>query len=178
MAKILIGPKADGGTYSFNKVSKTVTITLPSGNAPTKEGLLLITDAENGTIIFNFADVSKGVTSLSGNTYTLEYDTNTGAFNNNDALQIWYYDSAPQTVSIDNLNHLIKAYLSHTNKNAEQVSGRQRVIVEEGMINNIAQVTTVSAITTLSNPGYRPLDDVLQPNMINNWYAKVRPRIT
>lgn len=176
MAKIMIGPNADGGTYSFNKTAKTIAITLPSGNAPSKEGLLLITDAENGTIIYNFADLSKGAT-LSGNTYTLEYDTNIGSFNNNDALQVWYYDTTPQSVSIEDLSIALRMALSHTNKNSESSMGISRSSVVEGKLDYISTVQSISSLNAIVNPGFRVMEDILQPAMNSNWNDKVRSKL-
>lgn len=73
-------------TYAFDKAAKQVTF---SGITPALERLLLITDTTNNTIIYNFADSTKGGT-MAGNVLTLTYNTNTASFNNTDKLQIYY----------------------------------------------------------------------------------------
>ena len=173
MAKIMIGP--DGGSYSFNKTAKTITINLPNTTkAPTLESLLLITDVTNNIIIYNFADPAKGA-SLSGNVYTLDYDTNTGSFANTDKLQIYYYLDTPQAVSMDDIALAFRIALAHSNKNNEAYNGRQRITIEDG---TLGLISTVSTVTTIANPGFRHTEDLIQPDMINNWNSKVRLRIT
>lgn len=172
MAKILIGP--DGGSYSFNKVTKQVTLSLPSGRQPKLEELLLITDTTNNTIIYNFADPTKGAT-LSNNVFTLTFDTNTASYNNTDKLQIYYYDTTPQSVSVDDLAAMLKIILQHSNKNNEQSSGRQRVTIEDG---NISFISNILGISSIASPGFRGAEDLMIPNFISNWYDKVRRQIS
>jgi len=177
MAKILIGPGGDGGTYTFNKVAKTVTITLPNNKKPSLESLLLITDVANNVMIYNFADPTKGAT-LSGNTFTLDYDTNTGAFNNNDPLQIHYYYTELPSISIDDLAVILKAYLSHSNKTAEVINGAAKVTMIEGLLNLVSMVSTVSTVSVITNPGFRPVEDLFSPQLAANYYNQVRTKIT
>jgi hypothetical protein len=101
MAKVLIG--RDLGGYTFNKVSKTITF---SGFNCSLDGLLMVTDVTNNTIIYQFNDPAKGG-SLVNNTLTLDYDTNVVAFSNNDNLQIFYWSEAPQGVTLSEIDSLI-----------------------------------------------------------------------
>lgn len=175
MAKILIGP--DGGSYSFNKVTKQVTLSLPSGRQPKLEELLLITDTTNNTIIYNFADPTKGAT-LNNNVFTLTFDTNTASYNNTDKLQIYYYDTTPQSVTIDDMAAMLRIILQHSNKNTEQSSGRQRVSVDEGYLQGVGTISGVTGVSNIVAPGFRGIDDIMTPNYILTWYEKVRNRIS
>ena len=74
--------------YSFNPTAKTVTFNdYPSIRL---DAVLLITDVTANTIIYNFADVTKGGT-VFGNVLTLTY--NTTALNSTDSLLIYYDDT-------------------------------------------------------------------------------------
>lgn len=101
MAKVLIG--RDLGGYTFNKVSKTITF---SGFNCSLDGLLMVTDVTNNTIIYQFNDPAKGG-SLVNNTLTLDYNTNVAGFSNNDNLQIFYWSEAPQGVTLSEIDSLI-----------------------------------------------------------------------
>lgn len=76
--------------YSFNKTAKTVTFT--DFSSIRLDRILLITDVTNNTLIYQFNNSQLGGT-VGTNVLTLTYNTNTSAFNNTDALQI-FYDSA------------------------------------------------------------------------------------
>jgi len=101
MAKVLVG--RDLGGYTFDKVNKTITF---SGFNCSLDGLLMVTDVTNNTIIYQFNDPAKGG-SLVNNTLTLDYDTNVVAFSNNDNLQIFYWSEAPQGVTLSEIDSLI-----------------------------------------------------------------------
>jgi hypothetical protein len=177
MAKILIGP--DGGSYSFNKTAKQVSLSLPSGRQPRLEELLLITDSTNNTIIYNFADPTKGAT-LSNNVFTLTFNTNTASFNNTDKLQIYYYDTTPQSITVDDMAAMLRIILQHGNKNNENSLGRQKVMVEDGNISYINSIGSgfLTTVTNIANPGFRGNEDLTQQNITNNWYNKVRKQIS
>lgn len=161
----------DGGSYLFNKASKTVTITgLPSGNIAGLDGLLLIVDVTNNTIIYNFADLANGATCSNG-VFTLTYDTTGGTFNNNDILHIHYYDSTPQSVSVDDLAIALKMAMAHSNKSGETSRGQTRVVLEESVAIPITGTVNVSSISTSTYMEALFLD----PNNLNNlWLQKVR----
>lgn len=73
--------------YTFNKVTKQVTLT--DYTTIKLENVLLITDVENNTTIYQANDPTKGG-SVASNVITLDYNTNTSAFSNLDKLQIFY----------------------------------------------------------------------------------------
>jgi hypothetical protein len=101
MAKVLIG--RDLGGYSFDRQTKTITF---SGFNCSLDGLLMVTDVTNGTIIYQFNDPAKGGT-LVNNTLTLTYNTNVAGFSNTDNLQIFYWSEAPQGVTLSEIDSLI-----------------------------------------------------------------------
>lgn len=91
--KQLIGH--DVGTYAFDKVAKTVTI---SGVSLTQEQILLITDTTNGTTIYQFnGGATLGGSYVAGTgVLTLDFNTNTGAYANTDKLLV--YADVPSVV--------------------------------------------------------------------------------
>ena len=171
--KILIGTDYNT-TYTFNKVAKTITLgNLPY--TPKLEELLLITDVTNNTIIYNFADPTKGAT-IRGNIITLTYDTNTGAFNNTDKLQIYYYLNQPQGTAIEDVAITLKQLLQQI-KTPMYINsqGQQRGFVEGGVLNTVSTVTNVTALASIA--GIKNIEDIANPAMYNVWYNNVRTRI-
>jgi len=73
--------------YTFNKTAKTITFT--DYVSISLDRLLIVTNVTANTILYLFADSTKGGT-VSTNVLTLAFDTS--AMNNGDKLQI-YYDS-------------------------------------------------------------------------------------
>jgi hypothetical protein len=101
MAKVLIG--RDLGGYTFDKVNKTITF---SGFNCSLDGLLMVTDVTNNTIIYQFNDPAKGG-DIVNNVLTLDYNTNVAGFSNTDNLQIFYWSEAPQGVTLSEIDSLI-----------------------------------------------------------------------
>ncbi len=94
--KKLIGH--DIGTYLFD--ASTKIITFQGLLELTLEQILLITNVVNNTIIYNFADISKGgLLTKVGNDYLLTLTFDTTSMNNTDALQI-YIDYRLDNISI------------------------------------------------------------------------------
>lgn len=80
--------------YTFNTINKTITLTDALFSSLILENLLLVTNVTKNTIIYNFADVTSGSATVSGNVITL---TNLlASMSNTDKLQI-YYDIANPT---------------------------------------------------------------------------------
>lgn len=174
MAKIVIGQ--DYGSYTFDKVTKQVKISLPSGNA-VLEGLLLITDVTNNTIIYNFADPTKGAT-LSGTVFTLTYDTNTVAFNNTDRLQIYYYDTQPSTIQMTDMAVSLSQILKSIQRPNYLDGGIYSKTKSYG--GYIDAITTVNGINYIQNLGSvtRILEDQVNPPRSTTWQLAVRNRIS
>jgi hypothetical protein len=82
--------------YSFDASAKSIAFTTPV----IKEGFLLITNATDNIVIFNFADPNKNGEVVDGDTLILTYDTT--SMDDSDKLQIWYDDGS--ILSVDNLN--------------------------------------------------------------------------
>lgn len=174
MAKILIGQ--DYGSYTFNKVAKTVTINLPSGNVKL-EGLLLITDTTNNTIIYQFSDATKGAT-LSGNVFTLTYDTNTASFANTDKLQIFYYDEQPISQQMNDMAVSLSQILKSLQRPNYLEGGiYSRTKGYGGYLDAITTVSTVNSLSTMGTTS-RFLEDQINPTRSTTWQLAVRNRIS
>ena len=174
MAKIVIGQ--DYGSYTFDNVTKKVTITLPSGNV-VLEGLLLITDVTNNTIIYNFADPTKGAT-LSGNVFTLTYDTNTLTFNSTDKLQIYYYDTQPSTIQMTDMAVSLSQILKALQRPYYLDGGIYSKTKSYG--GYIDAITSVNGVNYIQNLGSvtRVLEDQVNPPRATTWQLAVRNRIS
>jgi hypothetical protein len=141
MAKVLIG--RDLGGYTFDKVNKTITF---SGFNCSLDGLLMVTDVTNNTIIYQFNDPAKGG-SLVNNTLTLDYDTNVVAFSNNDNLQIFYWSEAPQGVTLSEIDSLITRRDLSILRRIENDTVQGKNVV----VNNIPTITgTLSSVNAIS----------------------------
>ncbi len=174
MAKILIGQ--DYGSYTFNKVAKTVTINLPSGNVKL-EGLLLITDTTNNTIIYQFSDATKGATLL-GNVFTLTYDTNTASFANTDKLQIFYYDEQPISQQINDMSVALSQILKSLQRPNYLEGGiYSRIKGYGGYLDTITTVSTINNLLTMGS-ATRVLEDQVNPPRATAWQLAVRNRIS
>lgn len=103
--------------YTFDKVAKTVTITGYIGNI---EAIKQITDitTTTPTIIFDPTVVGLGGT-LAGNVLTLNFNTNTGSFNNTDRLEI-IFDNVDyiQPVNISSISY----YTSTSNNSTTNIN--------------------------------------------------------
>lgn len=77
-------------SYTFNAIAGTITF--PTYTTLDLKRFLIITNVRANTIIYNFADTTKGGT-VTGNVLTLVY--NTTAMNNTDDLQVFYEFDTP-----------------------------------------------------------------------------------
>jgi hypothetical protein len=154
MAKVLIG--IDNGSYTFDASAKQVVITLDEGS-PSLDALLVITNVTDNVIIYNFANPLLGGT-LSGNTFTLTYDTTT--MSDTDDLQIWYYTPDALAVADNETASLVMALRSlinvlGSNASLPDTAGRTRIILDaitaSLTLATITTVGTVTSMTTLAN---------------------------
>ncbi len=134
--------------YSFNKVAKTVTLT----DYATIElkNVLLITNVDTNTIIYNFASLTKGGT-VATNVLTLDFDTNIPAMSNADKLQIWYYDTnvaSLGTVTVTNPTANPETGLATS---ANQTNGSQQTNIY-GSITKVSITATSAGDTTIITP--------------------------
>jgi len=173
------------GSYSFNKVAKTITF---SGLSATIDvsNILVINDATANTLIYNFADPALGAASFSNNVLTLDLDTNTAAFNNTDKLQIWLDVPASlattPTQVVGNqtddllrmLSRLIKMMESNATVDQQQ---RQRITLDA-----ITGSLTLATVTTVGNvaaqTGLAGMDREMYINIAKQTYAQsIRSRL-
>lgn len=181
------------GSYSFNKVAKTVTFTGLSTSI-SLANILVINDATANTLIYNFADSSLGATSFASNVLTLDLDTNNAVFANTDTLQIWLdlpasAQAAEVTTKETNvpdslltrIYHLLAAPLGYDKSLARQ---RSTAVIESGTVTTVSTVTTVTTLTTcstLSNlagiAGYGSQQSIYDASKFA-WANTVRNRIT
>lgn len=117
--KILIG--VDFGSYTFNATEKTVTL---NGLNPIElEQVLLITNVNTNTVIYQFNKVGYGGT-IATNVITLDF--NTSVMNNSDSLQIFIdYESTLATSAMqDSILTELKIKAGLTVFNEQQVALR------------------------------------------------------
>lgn len=128
------------GSYTFDKTSKTVTF---SGlrQSITLSNILLITNVTANTIIYNFADSTKGAVSFTNNVLTLDYDTSSMA--NSDVLQIFL--DVPS--SEESLHDLLRRMNKLLESNAV-VDNRLRQRVTIDAIGNSTAGSSPTEVTT------------------------------
>ena len=132
------------GSYSFDKTAKTVTF---SGlrQSITLSNILLITNVTANTIIYNFADSTKGAVSFNNNVLTLDYDTSSMA--NTDVLQIFLDLPSNEESLHDLLRRMNKLLESNAVVDSKL---RQRVTIEAIGTNNAAASTEVNTTIPVS----------------------------
>lgn len=147
MAKVLIG--RDLGGYTFDKVSKTITF---SGFNCSLDGLLMVTDVTNNTIIYQFNDPAKGG-SLVNNTLTLDYNTNVAGFSNTDNLQIFYWSEAPQGVTLSEIDSLITRRDLSILRRVENdtILGKNVVVANTPLAVSLSSLNSVSSLIYYGN---------------------------
>jgi hypothetical protein len=150
--------------YSFNKASKQIVFL--DYTSISLDGLLLVTNVTDNTIIYNFADPIRGGT-VSGNVLTLSYDTS--GMSDTDSLQIFYDDPAisPATETtaellvalsedIESSVFLLKRIAKILEPiSTQDVQQRQRVIIDNIITGSIATVSTVYNMQSLGGVDYR-----------------------
>lgn len=131
------------GSYAFDKTAKTVTF---SGlrQSITLSNILLITNVTANTIIYNFADSTKGAVSFNNNVLTLDYDTS--AMANSDVLQIFLDVPSNEESLHDLLRRMNKLLESNATVDVYQ---RQKVVIE-AVGNSRGTPTEVAATVPIS----------------------------
>jgi hypothetical protein len=156
------------GSYAFDKTAKTVTF---SGlrQSITLSNILLITNVTANTIIYNFADSTKGAVSFNNNVLTLDYDTSSMA--NTDVLQIFLDVPSSEESLHDLLRRMNKLLESNATVDIYQ---RQRVVLD-GIGNSRGtptEVTTTVPISgTVSMSGGNLISSQFAPNNTSNPYT-------
>ena len=179
--------------YSFNKTAKTVTFT--DYTTIRLDAILLITNATDGIIIFNFADATKGGTVLN-NVLTLAYDTS--SMDNTDKLLIYYDDSDIEAATNSKVDEVVDeisnkdimitlkalitaianpAYVDMgANQMRVQATGTSTVTFASNQ--DIRNVTALATLTTLNNLGVFTADHLQYMNNLSAWSLTVRSKIT
>lgn len=145
------------GSYSFDKTAKTVTFSGLRDDV-TLANILLITNVTANTIIYNFADSTKGAASFNNNVLTLDYDTSSMA--NTDVLQIFLDLPSNEESLHDLLRRMNKLLESNATVDIYQ---RQRVVLD-AIGNNRGNATEIA--TTI------PISGTVTANLgTTNWIA-------
>lgn len=162
--------------YLFNKTAKTVTFT--DYTTIRLDGMLLITNATDGVIIFNFADPAKGGT-VTNNVLTLTYDTS--AMDNDDKLLIYYDDAeiVPATsedISNKDIMVALKSLILQVANPGylDKTSNQIRAVVT----GSVTSSTTITTVTNLTNLGSFPADHLQRQSNIASWELRVRNKIS
>lgn len=158
------------GSYAFDKTAKTVTF---SGlrQSITLSNILLITNVTANTIIYNFADSTKGAVSFNNNVLTLDYDTSSMA--NTDVLQI-FLDLPSNEESLHDLLRRMNKLLESNAVVDNRL--RQRVTID-AIGNSTAgssptEVTTTIPVSgTVSMSGGNLISSQFAPNNTSNPYT-------
>lgn len=131
------------GSYAFDKTAKTVTF---SGlrQSITLSNILLITNVTANTIIYNFADSTKGAVSFNNNVLTLDFDTSSMA--NSDVLQIFLDLPSNEESLHDLLRRMNKILESNATVDIYQ---RQRVVLD-GIGNSRGTPTEITTTIPIS----------------------------
>lgn len=156
------------GSYAFDKTAKTITF---SGlqQSITLLNILLITNVTANTIIYNFADSTKGAVSFNNNILTLDYDTS--AMTNTDVLQIFLDLPSNEESLHDLLRRMNKLLESNATVDIYQ---RQKVVID-GIGNSRGTPTDVAASIpvsgTISMSGGNLISSQFAPNNTSNPYT-------
>ena len=158
------------GSYAFDKTAKTVTF---SGlrQSITLSNILLITNVTANTIIYNFADSTKGAVSFNNNVLTLDYDTSSMA--NTDVLQIFLDVPSSEESLHDLLRRMNKLLESNATVDIYQ---RQRVVLDgignsRGTPTEVTTTVPISGTVTASMSGGNLISSQIAPNSTTNPYT-------
>ena len=161
--------------YSFSPSLKQVTF--KDYAEIVHGGVLLVTNATDGIIIYNFADPLKGGT-VSSNVLTLEYDT--ASMDAADALQVWYDDGNDLDISyaMDKTNNM-PLFVEQSNKPKFDELGAQ---IPSDAPKEIVWQSSTAAVKplTIDTTGYQSIvihkttAGIITPytsNDLNGWFA-------
>jgi hypothetical protein len=139
--------------YTFNAAAKQIAFNTTQPIELSQ--LLVITNVTDNLIIYNFADPAAGGT-ISNNTLTLDY--NTTSMSDTDTLQIFLDNT--ETPASDEMIRLLGRVVKLLEPSAVQsAGGLQRIIIDGGVVGQVATVTGVTAVTNLTNyNGYSTLE--------------------
>lgn len=170
MAKQLIGNGSN--SYTFDASAGTITF---SGIDLKPHQLLMINNVSRETIIYNPFVSGRGFSSFANGVLTLEFDTST--HDDADVLQVFYDNSdlvltalQDMTLEMRNLFNVIANPPWHNQKGG--------IIIGQGTIDTVANVTSVAAVANLSNLGGRLVENALTYPLLEVGYDLIRQRFS
>jgi hypothetical protein len=135
----------------------------------TLSNILLITNVTANTIIYNFADSTKGAVSFNNNVLTLDYDTSSMA--NTDVLQIFL--DVPSNE--ESLHDLLRRMNKLLESNAVVDNRLRQKVVIEAVGTNLGTPTEVNTTIpisgTVSMSGGNLITSQIAPNNTSNPYT-------
>lgn len=189
--KRLIGVDIDGSSYSFvpdSANSGTVSI---SGVGLRLEQILLITNTTRNTIIYNFADATKGAfaySQIDDTTSELTLVADTSTHDVSDRLQIYVDVELPVDVEVSPqgtlgmlLTRILAAMLAPLGYRKDLQRYQATTIIESGTVTTVSTVTTVTNAVPVGNVatlGSLAADRLLLNQNYSAWAATHRARIT
>lgn len=160
------------GTYLFKPSTNTIVFSNLEQSI-TLANILLITNVTANTIIYNFADSTKGAVSFDGTTLVLDYNTST--MNSSDVLQVYLDIPNPNTTILRSLDRMLKSPLGY-DKSASRF--RNTVVIETGSIGSVSSVSTVSTLSNITSLGTLNAERLLYSANFSAWQSVHRSRIT
>lgn len=160
------------GTYLFKTASNTISFS--NLETPiTLANILLITNVTANTIIYNFADSTKGAVSFDGTDLVLDYNTSSMA--STDILQIYVDMPNADTKLLRSIDSLLKSPMGYDKSSSRY---RNTVSVETGTISTVSSVSTVSTVSNISTLGLLNAERLLLSANFSAWQSAHRSRIT
>lgn len=160
------------GTYLFKTASNTISFS--NLETPiTLANILLITNVTANTIIYNFADSTKGAVSFNGTDLVLDYNTSSMA--STDILQIYVDTPGSDTTLLRSIKTSMQSPPGY-----DKASGRYKdtVILESGTVTTVNTVTTCSTLSNITSIGGLSAERLLYNQNATAWQVTIRARIT
>jgi hypothetical protein len=162
---------AGSGTIAFNGVTLGLN------------QILLITNATQNTIIYNFADATKGAASYSGGVLTL--DASTAGQGAGDSLQIYVDVDEPQMIDIPSksamsllLTRILSILYAPLGYAKDLQRYRATTLIESGTVTTVTTVTTCSTVSNVVQFGGLAAERIVNSANMSAWAAAHRSRIT
>lgn len=169
--KALLGIDFEG-SYSFYPGTNTIVFRQLERDISIAN-ILLITNVTANTIIYNFADSTKGAVSFNDSTLVLDY--NTSSMNSSDVLQIYLDMPNADTKLLRSIDSLLKSPMGYDKSSSRY---RNTVSVETGSISSVSSVSTVSTVSNISTLGLLNAERLLYSANFSAWQSAHRSRIT
>jgi len=158
--------------YVFDKTAKTITFS--DYLKIDLNRVVLITNVNTNTMIYNFAGSGKGGT-VSGNILTLDYDTS--AMANTDELQI-IYDDKNESILASLLQNVVVLLRNMANPAWVDKSANQMRAQITGSLTTAGTVSTVTTVTGITNFGGYPAQQMVIDQNRASWAVLARGRLS